>query len=605
MSMISGLRAGICLSFGAAAAVPLCAAAQSTDVVTPAPTRDDFDRADAPRTPVPMRVTVDGQSERMPCPLDEPRFSNIRVTISSVRFDGLRALPPEALRPSYEALIGTSQPISVVCDIRDAATAILRERGFIAAVQVPPQTIENGEVRFDVLVGRLVAVHIRGDAGPAERTIASYLERIRQQEAFNIHEAERYLLLARELPGYDVRLVLKPAGTAPGELIGEVMVQHRPLDVDVNVQNYGSREVGRFAGLLRASLYGLTGLADRTTVSAYSTADFREQQIYQLSHDMRLGPEGLSLGGRIAWAVTRPGVRDLNDALRAKTLLATIEAGYGIVRSQGANLAVSGGLDLVDQKVNFGQPLLNEDKLRVLFARLSYSNAERVSAATRSGYTLAAPRWRIGGTIELRKGLSILGASEGCGPDGSRCAASGIFPVRAAGDPQATLVRGSAAAEFLPTPKLGFALSARGQYAAKPLFAFEEFTGGNYTIGRGYDPGAIFGDRGVGVQAEARLGSLIPRGPTAFALQPFAFVDAAWTWNEDVVIGRTADGRVRPYRNDRLTSAGGGVRVAYGSRAMLDLAVAVPLERAGIDDRKGDVRALLSLTVKLLPWTRN
>ena len=37
-----------------------------------------------------------------------------------------------------------------------------------------------------------------------------------KDEIFDRRRAERYLLLARDLPGYNVQLVLKPAGTGPG-----------------------------------------------------------------------------------------------------------------------------------------------------------------------------------------------------------------------------------------------------------------------------------------------------------------------------------------------------------------------------------------------------
>ena len=43
-----------------------------------------------------------------------------------------------------------------------------------------------------------------------------------------------------------------------------------------------------------------------------------------------------------------------------------------------------------------------------------------------------------------------------------------------------------------------------------PLLAFEEFTAGNYTVGRGYDPATLSGDSGVGVTAELRGPRLMP-----------------------------------------------------------------------------------------------
>ena len=48
---------------------------------------------------------------------------------------------------------------------------ILRDRGYIAAVEVPEQRIADGVVRFRVLMARLTQVRVRGNATGAERTI--------------------------------------------------------------------------------------------------------------------------------------------------------------------------------------------------------------------------------------------------------------------------------------------------------------------------------------------------------------------------------------------------------------------------------------------------
>ena len=114
---------------------------------------------------------------------------------------------------------------------------------------------------------------------------------------FNRYEAERYLLLASDLPGYTVRLTLRPAGTAPGDVIGDVTVQRLPAYADFIVQNGGSKALGRWGGLLRGAVFGLTGLGDRTSLSLFSTADFQEQQTIQLAPRHAARPEGLSLGG--------------------------------------------------------------------------------------------------------------------------------------------------------------------------------------------------------------------------------------------------------------------------------------------------------------------
>ena len=63
-----------------------------------------------------------------------------------------------------------------------------------------------------------------------------------------------------------MRLTLRPAGTTPGDVVGDVTVQHIPAYVDFNVENGGSQQLGRWGGLVRGEVFGLTGLGDWTIV---------------------------------------------------------------------------------------------------------------------------------------------------------------------------------------------------------------------------------------------------------------------------------------------------------------------------------------------------
>ena len=245
------------------------------------------------------------------------------------------------------------------------------------------------------------------------------------------------------------------------------------------------------------------------------------------------------------------------------------------------------GLDLVNQEIDILGETLNRDKLRILYARADFDTIDEASLGAIPGFTAFQPRWRFGGTVELRQGLDIFDATD-------FCATCPIQPSRVPGTAKGTVIRGAATAEFRPVPDIAFVLSPRAQYSNDPLFAFEEFSGGNYTAGRGYDPGIITGDSGFGFQSEVRIGSVTPETLDSFAFQPFAFFDAAWVWNNrDAMSG-----------SQSLYSAGAGVRAAYGDRARLDLALAVPLKRAGHQTDRGDVRLLVSFTTRLVPWTR-
>lgn len=562
-------------------ALPAPAFGQTASPGAGVPTREELEGINRPRIEEPARLDIEGGIERAPCPLADPQYKDIPVTISSVTFNNLKGATPADLEAAWKPFAGQPQPIAVICEIRDAAATILRNQGYLAAVQVPTQRIENGEVRLEVLYARISAIRARGETRGAERKLEEYLGRLTEDEVFNRYKAERYLLLARDLPGYNIQLTLKPAGTAQGDLVGEVTVVRRPYLVDFTVQNYAAKATGRWGAQLRAQVFGLTGLGDATTLGFYSTADFEEQKILQVGHEFRPGSEGLVVGGQFTYAWTEPDLgaqATPGSPLEARTLFAQAFARYPLRRTQGSNIWLGGGFDYIDQDVDLMGPL-TRDKLRVFWARADYDAVDLRSAR---------PQWRAGASLELRKGLDVFDASPNC--RGVACPNGAVSTSRLDGKPTATVVRFSGVSEFALNDDFAVALIPRGQYAFDPLLSFEEFTAGNYTVGRGYDPGALLGDSGVGVSAELRgPRSKIYEG-SEFRLQTYFFGDVARVWNKG------------PAPSERLSSLGGGVRGELGDRFRIDATVAVPLERAGLQTKRGDARFLLTLTTRLLPW---
>ena len=572
--------------------MPAAAGAQLSPSAPPLPpTREEVTRPVAPPLPAPPpKLEVEGGVERAPCALDGPQYRSIHFVLRGAEFEGLKGLTPHQLASAYTPFVGRDVPISVVCEIRDRAATILRDAGYIAAVQVPEQTITGGTLRFQVLMAHLTQVRVRGDATGAERIIAGYLNQLTKQPVFNRNEAERYLLLAGDLPGYTVRLTLRPAGTAPGDVIGDVIVQRTRGYVDFNVQNGGSHELGPLGGLLRAQAFGLTGLGDRTSLSLFSTADFHEQQTIQLAHDFRLGTQGLTISDAFTYAWARPTVP--NAKVLAHTLLNTFEVGYPILRRQAETIRTSAGMDLVNQDVRLNGIGLSRDRLRVAFLLLGTDAVATDFTDVR--FSAAEPPWRLSTYLELRKGLHAFGATD-CGHNSGDCLGPGqIPPSRLDGRSDATVVRYSANGEYRPIPDLTFSLAARAQYAWKPLLSFEQFAAGNYTVGRGYDPGALIGDMGFGTQAEIRIGSIVPASASKAALEGYFF------WDHAIVRDRGTLVDIAGAKH--LDSVGTGARVNV-NRFALDAAFAVPLTRVGLGHTRTGPRFLVSLTTRLFPWS--
>ncbi len=550
------------------------------------PTREQLQQPAPTPATGPAKVRIKDEVERAPCPLDNPAYSAIRLTLIRATFANLDPVPEGEIADSYRPYLGSDQPISVVCRIRDAAATKLRAMGYIAAVEVPVQRITGGEVRFQVLYGRVTDVRVIGEVGANRRLFEAYLGKLVDGELFNRRKAERLLLLARDLPGYDVQLTLKPAGSGAGNLIAEVRVSHVPLMVDFSGSNLAAPSTGRYGGQIRATLNGLLGLGDQTSISAYTTAQTHEQQIYQLGEDVRLGGDGLRLGGHLTYAVTRPNLGDDIPPVRAHTLLANIELGYPLVRRQAGNLRLNGGLDILNQNVSFAGLPLSRDRLRIGYLRLDFDALDL--AGHGPGGSIG---WRGSGSIELRHGFSILGASPNCRAEIARCAvATFVPPSLTSGDPQATVVRASGTFEWHPVNPVVFALSPRAQIASGPLAAYEQMSLGNFTVGRGYFPGVLTGDDGAGVQVEVRKTPIRLSRDGQFSAQPYGFVDNGWVWR-----------RLSGLGGQRLSSIGLGSRVDLGRFGRIDGSVAVPVSTVPGEDKRRKAIFLLSYSATLYP----
>ena len=124
------------------------------------------------------------------------------------------------------------------------------------------------------------------------------------------------------------------------------------------------------------------------------------------------------------------------------------------------------------------------------------------------------------------------------------------------------MLRFTAYGELHPAPALTFALGTRMQYSWKPLLSFEEFSAGNYTVGRGYDPGSLLGDRGFGTQAEVRFGRRVPIAADKPAIEGYGFWDHAWVHNLEKLFVVPGSTHLELGRRRRA----GGIRPLYARR---------------------------------------
>jgi len=487
------------------------------------------------------------------------------VRFQGARFEGARSVSPERLEGAWRDQVGRELTLTELRAIARRAEEIYADAGYpFVAVVVPPQEIRDGVVQFTVVEGRITDLTVLSNDPVARRQTSAAFEPLLEVAPLSAEDLERQYELARTTPGLSMAGALR-RGSQPGGMDLVLQARRRPFRSYANINNLFSDPVGPWGALLGVDIYGASLYGDTTSIQLYSTLDWEEQQVLRLIHSRRINRFGTTIGASVLIADSNPqGVVAPLD-LATDVFAARLDWSHPIISRLWGGVFISGAFDWSDQETKvFGQIALTEDRTRIASLRLT-------------------GRWRnrwlvTSGYVEGRQGLDIFDASR----------PGDALLSRAEGDPQATVFRAGADGE-VKIPR-GPRLYGRfeGQWTNDALLAPDEYSVGNLTIGRGYDPGSAFGDRAAAFTVEARWGPWKVKGPVTAS--PFVFYDNVTYWNEDAagVPERTLD------------SFGGGFRFEWPGKGRLDVLYAEPRDAPlGLGEPEPSGRILVNLTLSL------
>lgn len=553
--------------FGAALTLAVIAGpgflhAQTPPAVGAAPSRQELNPAGripfAPPTPDLFSHPGAG-----PCPLAE---SPAPLTVTSVTLNGLTSVPAEDLRATYADLLNRPGDAADLCKIRDRVAEALFDRGLLARVEIPAQTINDGAVVLEVIEAHIVNVNVRGDPGGAGPALEQYAQKLRGMAPFDVNRVQRYVLLASDVPGLKVRASVRPSlGGERGAVDLDLNVERNEEELIVNVQNMQAKTTGRIGVLARYDLNATSRVGERTTLVFYRTLR-NEQWVVQGVEEARLGGEGWVVRASLAYGESHPGAGLKALGLKSRSTVANVEAAYPLLRKRRENVTLAAGFELINQDTGFGGATLINDDLRILYVR-----AQGDQTTYWGGYRPIL----LSGQVSLRRGIEGFGATDEGDPRLSRAQAR----------PGAWVAAADASMLAVLTPKISIRAEVNAQYADQPLAAYEEYAVGSLTIGRGYDPAYISGDRALAASFEVHAGPFQPR--SGWALSPYAFFDIAHTRDRD-----------RGGAKQTVKSVGAGVQIPLRERWVMDVTYAQPLDKRAIDRKKPPGRLLFNLTAR-------
>jgi hemolysin activation/secretion protein len=490
---------------------------------------------------------------------------------NSLEINGNSAYDQQELRPLYGEKLGTEICLDDLYRIATRLTQKYRNDGYILTqVYVPPQTIENGVAKLNVLEGYLESVSVEAGENVKESEmsfIQAYANGIKTGGALNAKELERYLLLINDLPGLSARSVLGAAQSTTGAATLRIIVERDLYDGFLSINNHGSRYLGAIQGIAALSANSFFGKNERITAQ-FAAAPFGGELFYGfMGYEMPINHYGTKVDFSFSHSSTAPGYNLEEFDVKGRAQGFTARITHPFARSREQNLYGYAMLDWRDvtSKNNLLEPT-RDDRIRAFRGGINYEFLDTF--------------WKVGVnsiSLEVSQGLNVFGATE-----------EGDLNIsRSFGDPQFTKLN----AEFQRlqglTQGLNLLVKARGQLSNGPLLSSEEFGVGGPDSGRAYDPSEIIGDEGIAGTMELQWNTPY-QSSFAQDYQLFSFIDAGRVWNDDATTSST--------KSDTATSVGLGVRAEFKNDTKAGLSVAFPLNRDVATQGDGDPRVYFSLS---------
>jgi hemolysin activation/secretion protein len=516
----------------------------------PPPPQFDFSIQAPERSPVPRAVDA------------------IRFNLRDIRIVGAVSLPPEQFRPLYERLLGRTVTLGDIYDVAGAIEAAYRSAGYLLVrAYVPPQHVKDGVFTIRVVEGYVASTWVKGGGDHERAQVRAYLEPLLHERPLRLATIERALLLANDIPGVSATGVLRPAPQAQGASELVVTIVQPQLSGGLAVDNRGSRFSGIWTVTGTAavnSLFGNDQLSAAVSVSPHAL----EQVAEQLRYQTLIGTDGLL--GSMLFAAThgQPGSTLGQLDVRTNSWAIGPQLSYPLIRSRASTLMIDAGFTVQQATINLLGTPISHDQWRVFDVGLGYNAVDSIGGNLKT-------------VLDLAQGLPIFGATPNNSPN-----------ISDGGTTNFTKLTGTLQYLVPVIQPVSFAFAAKGQYSFKPLIEGEQILFGGTEIGRGYDPGAITGDSGIGASAELRYDTRMPQYAIE-QLQPYVFFDTAKTWfrNRPAALGPSLG-------NYGIASVGAGLRFWFPYNIYADVELAQTLDAVpGSDNGHRATKVLTDLAV--------
>lgn len=481
----------------------------------------------------------------------------IKFDLEGVSIEGNTVFEGSELEEIYAPKVGGQVSLADIYEIRDLITKKYREEGYVLSRAIlPPQKISSGEVKFQIIEGRLNDITVQGEVAGDRSIIDGYVNKIRTEGPLNSNNLERYLLLINDLYGTSASGVLRPSSSEAGAADLIIDLAHDDVSGVLVFDNSGTKFVGENIGSAEVSLNSALGQYEKISVRTILDTEIEELKFFDLTYTQPIDDEGTEIRFNVGQAATKPGSTLSSLDITGDTDVFEVEITHPYLRSRRENLTLHSGFTLRNVDSDAAGAAIFKDKTRIITAGATYDIADDFGGVNLFDLT-------------LHRGLGTLGASN-----------DSDLTSRENGSATFTKITGEASREQELADSITLLVAAEGQYSNSALFVGDEFSiGGDF--GRGYDFSEFTGDSGIAAKVELQFG--FEADNDFFQdYQLYTFYDFGTVWQRNVIAAEE--------HRSSLSSVGTGVRANLVENVSGYAQLSKPLEGSVASEGNADPR---------------
>ena len=447
-----------------------------------------------------------------PTPLEDPIPGSVPMQITVTRFEivGSTVFSIQELAAITEPFTNRSLTISELYQVRTAINQLYQSQGYITSgAFIPPQELQAGVVKIQVIEGELEAINITGLRRLQPSYIRSRLA-LGSQKPLNVNKLLESLQLLQLNPLIKNIAADLSAGTRTGQNILEVKVQEADtFDVEISSDNGQVPSVGSVQLGAGFEQRNVTGFGDRLNFLYTNTQGSNR---YNVSYSLPINPRN----GTVSFTYETISSRIVESPfdqldIESEAGLYELSLRQPIIQTPSQELALGFSFSY------------EESNTTVLNTPFPISPGANENGETRISALRFFQEW----FTRNEKEVLALRSQFSFGINALESTINQDFP-----DSNFFVWRGQGQYLRELAPDTLFLFRTDLQIAGRPLVPLEQFTLGGIESVRGYRQDLIVSDSGFFASGEIRIPiARIPQWQGLLQVTPFVDVGTSWNIN--------------------------------------------------------------------------